>query len=401
MRPLPAVSPFAALAFAALFTAASGPALAQVPLSQFAVFGATGVQANVGTATGLIGSNADLALGYFAAVPGLYAGGRLTTLGSETINGPVVAGGGNFGAFVTINGSLDVSGDAQFSNGPTITGNVTTGGSLIYGVGGVITGNIKAGRDFAQGGLATVNGNVSANRNADVEATVNGNVTYGNALTVGVFGSISGAKIKGTTTVTPAAFTPFTVRPADYFVSGGANLTAGGSLAAPLSPGKYGALTLGSFKDLFLRTGDYYFDSVNLTGSETIHLLNLNASSRIRIFVTGNVTLGNFITTKVNEDFISASNQSLASNVLWETTGAYSSLSDQFGAVFAPNENITFGNFDTVYGALLGGKQIILPGSNTINFYRNADLSVPEPGLLALLTSGLFCLMGLRRRVRG
>ena len=365
----------------------------------FAVFGASGVQANVGTATGLIGSNADLSLGYFATVPGLLSGGNLTTLGSETINGPVVSnGGGNFGAFVNINGSLDVTGDATFTNGPTIVGNITTGGSLTYGVGGTITGTIKTGKDFTQGGLATVNGSVFAGRNADVEAAINGSVTYGNTLTVGVFGSISGTRKQAPTSVTPAHFAPITVRPADYFLTGGANITSGGTLAAPLPPGKYGALNLGNFQDLYLKPGNYYFDSVNLTGSETIHLPNITGNNRVRIFVSGNVNIGNFVGTKINEASVSAANQAAASQVFWETKGTYSSLSDQFGSVFAPNGNITFGNFDNIFGALVSGQQVILPGSNTVNFVGNTDLTVPEPGAMTLLASGALCAAGLLRR---
>ena len=393
MRPV-----LSTLMVSALFVGASTLSDAQISLSNFAVFGASGVQANVGTATGLLGSNSDLSLGYFATVPGVFSGGNLTTLGSSTINGPVITnGGGNFGSFMTVNGPLDVANNATFSNGPTITGNVTTGGSLTYGIGGTITGTVKAGGNFTQGGLATVNGNVHANNNADVEAAINGNVTYGNTLTVGVFGAISGSKIKGTVPVTPAHFAPISVRPADYFVTGGANVTTGGTLAAPLAPGKYGALTLGAFSDLFLKPGNYYFDSVNLTGSNTIHLLNLAGNNRVRIFVSGNVTIGNFVGERVNENFISAANQALASQVFWETKGTYSSLSDQFGTVFAPNGNITFGNFDTIYGALVSGKQVILPGSNTVNFFGNADLSVPEPGAVSLFISGGLCLAGFLR----
>ena len=184
-------------ALAALGLAASLPSAAQTPITSFAVYGATGVQANVGMATGIIGSGADLSLGSFATVPGLFCGGTLTTSGVETINGPVVVNGaGNFGQSLTVNGSLDVGGDAAFFNGPTIAGNVTTGGSLTYGVAGTITGTIRTGKDFTQGGLSTVNGPVFAGRNADVESTVNGSVTYGAGLTVGPFGTISGTRMQ-------------------------------------------------------------------------------------------------------------------------------------------------------------------------------------------------------------
>ena len=396
MRPL-----LSTITLAALGLAASLPSSAQMPITNFAVFGASGVQANVGTATGLIGSNGDLSLGYFATVPGLFSGGALTTLGSETITGPVVANGAaNFGSFVTFNSSLDVAGDATFANGPTITGNVTTGGSLSYGIGGTITGTIKTGRDFTQGGLSTVNGPIFAGRNADIEATVNGSVTYGNMLTVGTFGTISGTRTLAPTSVTPAHFTPLTVRQADYFLTGGATVTNGGTLAAPLAPGKYGALTLGNFQDLYLKPGTYYFDSVNLTGSETIHLPALTGNSRVRIYVSGNINIGNFVGTKVNAVSVSSANQAAASQVFWETKGTYNSLSDQFGAVFAPNGSITFGNFDNIYGALVSGQQVILPGSNTVNFVGNTDITVPEPGAMALLASGALCLAGFLKRRR-
>ena len=95
---------------------------------------------------------------------------------------------------------------------------------------------------------------------------------------------------------------------------------------------------------------------------------------------------------------MSTANQAAASQVFWETKGTYTSLSDQFGAVFAPNGSITFGNFDNIYGALVSGQQVILPGSNTVNFVGNTDLTVPEPGVLALLASGALCLGGLMRR---
>ena len=84
--------------------------------------------------------------------------------------------------------------------------------------------------------------------------------------------------------------------------------------------------------------------------------------------------------------------------MFWETKGAYNSLSNQFGAVFAPNASITFGNFNTVYGALVSGQQVILPGSNTVNFVGNTDLTVPEPGAAAFLASGVLCLAGFLRR---
>jgi cytoskeletal protein CcmA (bactofilin family) len=387
---------------AGLFLTMTSAAAAE-SIAAYGIFGNSGVAIGQGSTVtgGLAGSNDTVRLDPLSNFDGLAGGGELAIapLGAVTVNGNILFNGGvATGQFTNVRGTIDSGGDVAFGPGAT-SGNITATGGVNLPIGAKVIGNVLAGGNFLVGDLATVQGNVGTNGNAIVNGTVTGNLTHAGTLTLGPFGSL-GSQNTGMVVVNPARFMPVTVPSADTFTAGGPNLTSGGSLTAPLAPGRYGSLTLAVLNDLYLTAGDYFFTSINLQGSQTIHLLNLSAGRGINIFVTGDVTEGALVDTKVNEQPFSAADAALAANVFWETLGRFTQAplgaDHLFGTVFAPNDNITFGQFTQVTGAVISGAQISTGPGFLLNYVPSAHFlaPVPEPPALALLGLGVLGLLG-------
>jgi cytoskeletal protein CcmA (bactofilin family) len=405
MRPLMTRPGFAGVLPIAFALTLCGTARSQTSsnFKDYSLFGARGVDLQGATVKGgIVGSNNDVAVGSFSSFSALAGGGELiaqgpTVSGSVTFNGNVSLGGATVGG--PINSGKDVT-VTSFGS----THSITAGGDVTFN-GSTIAGNVTAGNDFTLGTSVTFNGNAAANNNVFINgSTIHGNLTYGNSLFFGSFGG----SITGTTTVAPvvanpSTFTPLTLPTAIPFTSGGANLTTGGSQANPLAPGSYGDLHLGSFQDLYLGPGNYYFSSIEILNSQSIHLVGLTAQNSINIFVTGNFTEGALSSTTVDGLAFGSADPTLAKNVFIETLGNFTQDSlggDQtFGTIFAPNGDVNFGQFSSVTGSVLAGGRVLSSVGLTENFQPTN--AIPEPPALLMTGVGLIVAgaYALRRRV--
>jgi hypothetical protein len=183
-------------------------------------------------------------------------------------------------------------------------------------------------------------------------------------------------------------------------------VTTGGVLA----PGSYGDLHLPVFSGtLTLTSGNYYFTSFALDGAFTT--LNFDLSKGpINVFVTGDVTFGDFLTITANGTPVfnpdgspNTAVESLASKVFFETLGN-GVLANPFGGPFfgtleAPNGNIDT-SFGAVIGSLLAGGEVTT-GAFAPVYYVGSDrllAAVPEPSTLVL--GGIGAIAGLLYRRR-
>jgi predicted acyltransferase (DUF342 family) len=399
------VSRFGPALLAVVLGVAGGPARAQV--GGYAVFGTQGVSiGQSGTINGVVASNGDVAVNPFSTFNGLTGGGSLlgNTLGDFTVNGPVTFNGNvTTGQFAKINGPINSGGNVDLRFSDTATQSITARGDVFQGQAAATTGNIMAGGSFSNGDFSVVNGNVFANANVTVNGSVKGNVEFGNSLTIGPFGSITGTQTHGTVAVNPASYAIASIPHADSFSSGGPPVTGGTSLANPLAPGSYGALNIPTFGNLYLTAGNYFFDSFSFNG-DAIHLLNLTPQSRINIFVKGDVFENTFSNVFIGEQPFGSANASLASNVLLETLGNYSQNSlgsvKFFGTIFAPDGNITIGQFSSLTGSLIAGGRVDIGVGFNETFVSSSTLFVPEPSSAVLLVVGLAGVLVLARKRR-
>jgi hypothetical protein len=374
--------------------------------TDFAIFGQQGVSiGQSSTVNGVVASNGDIAVNPFSNFAGLTGGGALdaNTLGDFTVNGAVTFNGNvSTGQFANINGPINSGGTVNVGVGAT-TQAITATGDVIEQQSATTTGNVLAGGSFTNGVFGQNIGNVAANGNVTVDGTVNGHVTYGNTLAVGVFGKINGSTSQGVTTVSPASYTTTNTPPATSFTSGGPNVNGNnsGSASNPLAPGHYGALNIGTFGQLYLTAGNYYFSSFSFSGN-SINLLNVGPNSLINIFVTGNVFEDTFANVTVNGASYSSANSALAGDVLLETLGNYSQNSlgsvNFFGTIFAPDGTVTIGQFSNLTGQIIASGQVSIGVEFNQNFV--ASQLLPEPGTLGMETIGVgMMLLVLRRRM--
>jgi hypothetical protein len=325
----------------------AAPAAHAGSISDFAVFGNSGVTYDGNVSGGLLGSNGDVTLNSFATVSGVAGGGSLSVSGGfDTINGPV-----------------------SFNH------------------------------DVSLGTFGVINGNVAAGGNVTVNGTINGNVAYGGTLNQGPFGTIN-----GTTTQVPGImpYSPTKVPAADKFTAGGADVNVPTFASQTLAPGSYGALTLGTspFGDstLTLTAGNYYFNSITSEGD--FNNLNLDlASGAIHIFVTGDINLGGAFTTEVNGAPASGADSSLAREVLLETHGnvngsGFFTTTTFFGTIFTPNGNISTGFDSHFIGSLVAGGSINSTSTSVEGEAYKGFAATPEPSSLALFGLGAMSLLG-------
>jgi hypothetical protein len=368
------------------------------PLTGVAVFGGNSANIQNNVLGGIAASNGNVNVGPFVTVDGIAGGSASGGSGFVTVNGPITVNGdltGFFGFAGTLNGPINTGGTANLN--AIVLNNITSGGNvnLLFSS---VTGNIRAGGNVSVAAFSSVMGSVTAN------------------------GSVSGGPITGMVTqfagvpVNPSTYTPITLT-ADKFTSGGSNVTTGGNLP----PGSYGALNLPVFAGtLTLSAGNYFFDSINIAGAFTT--LNFDLSKGpINVFVTGDITIGSFLSFDVNgiPAFINGvpnpAVEALASQIFFETLGNVDEGnpfgSGFFGTLFAPNGNITEA-FGPIVGSLIAGgdvtngfiSPVFFVGSDRLLAGPAAETSVPEPSTLAL---GLVAALGLagfccwRRRAHG
>jgi cytoskeletal protein CcmA (bactofilin family) len=385
------------------------------PITDFGVFGNKGVSfpGAVNVSGGLIGSNKDVLVGTFSHLNGATGGGSFLNgpLGGVTINGPVT-----FNNNVTIHFSSSVSGPINAGGTVFLGGNgstygpVTAKGSVTGEFPVTINGNVLTGGNFTIGPFGKVNGNVTAN----------GTVTLNGSQVTGV------VTANAMTTVTPLSFSPVAVPGADKFSAGGQDIVLSTFQNIALAPGSYGKLSLGGTNNVQLRSGDYFFTSIeSRTPFNFGNSLSLDLSNGpINIFVTGNIDLG---TGTGGNIFVNglpafmglgqpnpAVNQALAGDVFLETLGNFTGNGVFFGTIFTPNGDINPTGL-TVIGSLLAGGfvadidprfadvQTLTVYSVPANrFISQQEPIVPEPSTFALgclIALGLSC-VHLRRGER-
>ena len=347
----------------------------------------------------------------------LYAGGELN-LGSSTtsIEGGIAVAVGD------VNGSINVdsifSQGSLFSNGfDNSRGEIFFNGS-IAGVGGptsvldgpitsatgsidissstTVNGDLTAAGNVDQSLLfATFNGDVLAGGDVTIEGTVNGSVTHGGALTLGLFAEVTGGASFGGP-VNPA---PFIAPP----------LPAGSGLSAntndvnlafaeqiSLAPGVFGNLNFATGNTVTLTAGTYVF-------ADIVSTFSLNRLA----FDTTDGAINVFIAApEVDLDLIQSINGiSLfgngepdpleAANVTLEVAGDLDLGSDFLGTLFVPNGDLALTTFADLTGRALVGGDVTLAGSSSI---VGIPVVIPEPSclLLSLMATGGF----LRRPYR-
>lgn len=366
----------------------AGRCAAQEPLTNYALFGGDVVTLS-GPAkvnAGMIGSNGNIVLGPSTECAGLEGGGKLqfSSTGGTTANGPITFNGDvALGIASKIKGPISSGGSINVVAQSVLTGDVTAAGDIILGLSGGVEGNIFAGRYFSQGAFNKMTGNVIANGGAIIGGTLNGNVTA-SQLDVPFGGQINGKTKQGTGTVTPAKYMPMTLPPADTFEAGTSDDDGASDADDPLKPGKYGALKVSANHKIYLTSGDYYFSSVSLGQSSSIHLVNVTPAKGLHIFVTGDVTEALWVTSFINGKAFADSDSALAGKVIWEVLGKFDQTastnggSDEwFGTIFAPKGPILFGSNSKLTGALISGGQVTAGAFFNQTFVPSARFAVP------------------------
>ncbi len=375
------------LLFGALaFTCVCSRAMATDPaLAGYAVFSNGDVYIN-SNINATVASNADVTLGSFLTVNGINAGGSLlNSLGSSTINGATTVNDSVYTGGLTFNGPINAGNNVNL--GAFYTSQSINAGNDVNLGDGTTTGNVVAGDDVIVNTFGQVNGNVSAG----------GTITNS--------GTISGSSLTNVTPANPPlAYTAAPLPPATTFQPSGPDINAGGTLA----PGSYGNVTEQTFQTLTLSSGKYYFKSFNLPQSTDLQLNLTNGP--IQIFVSGDVTSGNFVTTTVEgpgqssysnvlvNSLPNPANESLASQVLIESLGDINISGGDFGTLFAPNGSIYTASAPTI-GSLIANAGVNVQNYSPV-FYVQSDLLAPEPGSAALISMGFLALAIRARRPR-
>ena len=364
------------------------PAAVAIPLTQYAVFADEGVALD-GPAkidTGLIGSNGYVSLGPSTECAGITSGSlRFTSVGGVAVSGPVtVEGEIALGLASKING--DINGGASVAVSPQshVSGSITAAQDVQLGAAGDMTGDVRAGRSVFQQAFHTLTGNVLAKSNAEINGTVNGNVTC-QALSVPFGGHVNGQAKPGTGDVVPLKYTPVMIPAADAITVNEHTITGESAPDAPVKPGHYGALVLGDNQKLYLTAGDYYFSRIVLSKTSSVHLVDVSDAHGLHVFVATDITVGIFVKTFVNGLASTDATSSLAKKVLWEVGGNFEAAPDSsgsgdfFGAVFAPKGSISLGNYEHLTGCLVSGRRITAGAGFTQTFVPSGRFALPPP----------------------
>jgi cytoskeletal protein CcmA (bactofilin family) len=372
-----------------LFLAVAGPAAAQNPLTAYAVFGGQSVTlSGPGKVnTGLIGSNGDVALGPSLECRGAEGGGQLryVSTGGSTITGPVTFNGDvALGVATKVRGPISSGRNISVVAQSVLNGDITAAGDVTIGLSAAINGNVHAGGSFYEGAFDKMTGDVVANNGASIGGLVNGTVTT-MQIEVPFGGALNGKAIQKKKAVTPARFSPVAVPPADDFKAGTEDNDGAGDADDPLKPGRYGALGVGQGRKVYLTSGDYYFTSITLASSASVHLVNVTPAKGLHVFVTGDIRPGTFVSAFVNGKPYAEANPALAGKVLWETLGDFDGTAngqgdyEWFGAVFAPKGAVNFGNNVKLTGSAVGATDVTAGAFFTQTFVPSGRFVAPPP----------------------
>lgn len=291
----------------------------------------------------------------------------------------------------TVHGSVYVAGNVILRNQAKVMGDVHAGGNVELGSNNSrVAGSIYSGGDVILNNAATVVGDVHAAGNIIVNwgGTIEGDAVAGGTVTVDAWGGqVKGARSPGMSAPPRILPTPpkscgevslpglqtFSSDP-----SRNVHIDWNRDSTQPLTPGTYGALSLGGKNRLYLSSGDecadpcasscvdYVFSSIT-AGTQPELYLDLsgtdgacnpdNPRDFLTILVSGNVVWGNGMTIQVSCDgttykSFDAADPKLAALVYIESHGSFtlSNQSPWFGTILTKN-NLTFTNQTTLIGS--------------------------------------------------
>src|SRR5262245_30348464 len=367
-----------------------------LPLSAFVIFGNGDTTIEQHTAiTGNVGSNQDLDIaggpvpGYPAQLDGSAYAGLTMTFGQDYL----VYSSTNSVRTVLANGNLTVGSD-----------------TFVYG--NVFGDDVNLNQDVQIKKILGLGGNVE---HTDA---------YNPAGGVLVEGIVTDAT-PGTRTLFGAVAMPL----ATAFSAGGANITCNtaGCSRVPalptqnLPPGTYGTLLMGQDKDLYLMSGDYYFDAWTIGGGLNLYI-DLSSGQPINIYVVGNIIIGQTGQLRVKgpgdsgyELLSDPTRRHLANLIYWETHGRFEfgGSNESAGGVQVPATwggtlyasthsavaDIDIHQYVDWWGAAYAYDKFTTADHGTWH-YIPLGSQVPEPASLVLLGSGFLGLALYGRKKR-
>ena len=223
-------------------------------------------------------------------------------------------------------------------------------------------------------------------------------VTLGSGVTVyGSVGSNAAVWPSDTATITGEVREngDFVLPPAATFIAEGDDILTGENESTQLYPDSYGRLHLGGENELYLSSGDYYFDRISIA-EELDFYLDISGGD-INIFSSGYVLIDEDLDVFLSIDGVSYNSYAdvdpvLAGSIFYEFQGPFFVLGhngELFGTVYGPNGGITIGNNCGITGALYSGAEVTLGNYSGLSFEpANRFQPVPEPATILLLCSG-------------
>ncbi len=278
------------------------------------------------------------------------------------------AGEVRLAAGVEIDGSIHAGKHVNMRAGST-TGSVFSGGSAAIGSHDIAGDLHVAGNLLNTSSGGSIGGSLFHNPTSSINlgsSTVGGSIGFGNP----------------TPPMLPDL--PSTT----VFTSGGMNIfLPKGKVTKNLAAGSYGSVEMRNGNTLVLTAGDYYFDSLTLSGTDLI--FNVSGGD-IKVFVAGDF--------KAGTGFDALVQGGTAEDVYFEGHGDFNAGggADIMGTYYVPFGRFHLGSGSSkssITGAVWA-KQIALEHNVTV-----VHAPVPEPSSLALFSIGIGALgIGLRRR---
>lgn len=342
---------------------------------------------------------------------GVYASGEVVVK-SGTVDGDIQAAAGISinSAKSEVKGWLFSNGPVDLSGGAKVLGHVhACGADVTMGGNSTVIGTasnpveVRTSGNVYLSGSAVVHGTIYAGGAIEMSgsATIDGEAYAGGLINKGSNNTITGEALQFSPTYLEQPICPYLANLEGLELPEPAEFTTGGSdINVPvraeaaqarfyLPPGTYGSVSSPSnsqkkYTDLFLGAGSadhgfYYLDAFQFQ-SQTELYLNLAGTYDIRIFLTGNISVGSGFNVLVSTDgtnYLPITDPSvdpqLATRVYWESKGNFDlgSGSNWFGTVYTPSGNLKVGNSSQLFGSFYSGGGHDIIASNVVHVVPN------------------------------